>query len=40
MQISYDIIEDMLMQGDQIKDTLEQLQDAVQFTKVVLHFYS
>ncbi|KAL1207356.1 Chloroplast sensor kinase [Cardamine amara subsp. amara] len=32
-QISYDIVEDLIVQGDQIKDTLEELQDAVHLTK-------
>jgi signal transduction histidine kinase len=32
-QISHDIVEDLIVQGDQIKDTLEELQDAVHLTK-------
>ncbi|KAK1313149.1 hypothetical protein QJS10_CPA06g01191 [Acorus calamus] len=32
-EISYDIIGDILAQGNHIKDALEQLQDAVYFTK-------
>ncbi|KAK1258536.1 hypothetical protein QJS04_geneDACA014837 [Acorus gramineus] len=32
-EISYDIIGDILVQGNHIKDALEQLQDAVYFTK-------
>ncbi|KAF5193373.1 chloroplast sensor kinase protein, partial [Thalictrum thalictroides] len=32
-EISYDIIEDILVQGDRMRDTLQQLQDAVYLTK-------
>ncbi|CAN8243841.1 unnamed protein product [Cochlearia groenlandica] len=32
-QISYDIAEDLIVQGEQIKDTLQELQDAVHMTK-------
>ncbi|XP_010511749.1 PREDICTED: chloroplast sensor kinase, chloroplastic-like isoform X2 [Camelina sativa] len=32
-QVSHDIVEDLIVQGDQIKDTLEELQDAVHLTK-------
>ncbi|KAI5352251.1 hypothetical protein L3X38_005142 [Prunus dulcis] len=32
-EISYDIVEDILVQGDHMKDTLQQLQDAVYLTK-------
>ncbi|RLN29888.1 chloroplast sensor kinase, chloroplastic isoform X2 [Panicum miliaceum] len=32
-QIPYDIIEDMLIQGDHLKDALKQIQDAVYLTK-------
>lgn len=35
MQISYDIVEDMLVQGDYMNDTLQKLQDAVYLTKVL-----
>lgn len=33
-QISYDIVEDILVQGDRMRETLQQLQDAVYLTKV------
>ncbi|KAL6969377.1 quinolinate synthase [Sarracenia purpurea var. burkii] len=33
-EISYDILEDILVQGDRMRDTLQQLQDAVYLTKV------
>ena len=33
-QISYDIVKDILVQGDRMRDTLQQLQDAVYLTKV------
>ncbi|XP_042385147.1 chloroplast sensor kinase, chloroplastic-like isoform X3 [Zingiber officinale] len=33
-EISYDIIEDLLVQGDHMKDALQQLQDSVYLTKV------
>ncbi|ERN13842.1 chloroplast sensor kinase, chloroplastic isoform X1 [Amborella trichopoda] len=32
-EISYDVVEDILVQGDRMKDTLKQLQDAVYLTK-------
>ncbi|CAH8386534.1 unnamed protein product [Eruca vesicaria subsp. sativa] len=32
-QISHDIVEDLIVQGEQIRDTLQELQDAVQLTK-------
>lgn len=35
-QISYDIIEDLLMQGDHMKDALQQLQDSAYLTKVLI----
>ena len=34
LQISFDIVQDILVQGDHIKDVLQQLQDAVYLTKV------
>jgi len=37
-QISYDIVEDLLVQGDRLKDVLQELQDAVYLTKVLLSF--
>uniref|UniRef100_A0A803L0U9 Histidine kinase/HSP90-like ATPase domain-containing protein n=1 Tax=Chenopodium quinoa TaxID=63459 RepID=A0A803L0U9_CHEQI len=33
-EIAHDIVEDIMVQGDHIRDTLEQLQDAVLLTKV------
>ncbi|CAH2066008.1 unnamed protein product [Thlaspi arvense] len=33
-QISHDIVEDLIVQGEQIRDTLQELQDAVHLTKV------
>ncbi|KAM5567927.1 chloroplast sensor kinase, chloroplastic [Rosa sericea] len=39
-EISYDIVEDILVQGDQVKDTLQQLQDAVYLTKANIMRYS
>ncbi|EPS63646.1 chloroplast sensor kinase, partial [Genlisea aurea] len=39
-EISYDIIEDILSQGDHIKASLQQLQDAVYLTKVSIMHYS
>lgn len=39
-EISYDIIEDILLQGDRIKDALQQLQDAVYLTKVNIVRYN
>lgn len=35
LQISYDIAEDILVQGDYMNDTLQKLQDAVIVTKVL-----
>lgn len=35
LQISYDIVEDILVQGDYLNDTLRKLQDAVYLTKVL-----
>lgn len=35
-QISYDIVEDILVQSDRMRDTLQELQDAVYLTKVHL----
>ena len=35
MQISYDIVQDILEQGDCLSDTLKGLQDAVSLTKVL-----
>ncbi|OMO81639.1 hypothetical protein COLO4_23463 [Corchorus olitorius] len=32
-EISYDIVEDLLVQGDRMRDTLQELQDAVYLTK-------
>lgn len=32
-EISYDMVEDILVQGDRMRDTLQQLQDAVYLTK-------
>ncbi|KAK3139688.1 hypothetical protein QOZ80_5AG0387930 [Eleusine coracana subsp. coracana] len=32
-EIPYDIVEDILVQGDQLKDALQQIQDAVYLTK-------
>ncbi|KAI3720869.1 hypothetical protein L2E82_31867 [Cichorium intybus] len=33
-EISYDIVEDMMVLGDRMRETLQQLQDAVHMTKV------
>lgn len=33
LQIAYEILEDILLQGDHMRDTLQQLQDAVYLTK-------
>ncbi|XP_021833580.1 chloroplast sensor kinase, chloroplastic [Prunus avium] len=38
-EISYDIVEDILVQGDRMKDTLQQLQDAVYLTKASIMRY-
>lgn len=35
VQVSYDIVEDILEQGDSMRDTLQQMQDAVHLTKVL-----
>ncbi|KAG7980055.1 hypothetical protein I3843_05G161500 [Carya illinoinensis] len=38
-EISYDIVKDILVQGDHIRDTLQQLQDAVYLTKAhIVHY--
>ncbi|GMH01560.1 hypothetical protein Nepgr_003399 [Nepenthes gracilis] len=38
-EISYDIVEDIIVQGDQMQSTLQQLQDAVYLTKAnILRF--
>jgi hypothetical protein len=34
-QISYDLVKDILVQGDHMRDTLQQLQDAVYLTKAL-----
>ncbi|KAE8716570.1 Chloroplast sensor kinase [Hibiscus syriacus] len=39
-EISRDIVEDILVQGDRIKDTLEELQDAVHLTKANIMRYN
>ncbi|XP_062110433.1 chloroplast sensor kinase, chloroplastic [Humulus lupulus] len=39
-EISNDIIEDILVQGDHMKDTLQQLQDAVHLTKANIFRYN
>ncbi|XP_027363967.1 chloroplast sensor kinase, chloroplastic isoform X2 [Abrus precatorius] len=39
-QISYDIVEDILVQGDRLKDVLQQLQDAVYLTKANIVRYN
>ncbi|KAK6922291.1 hypothetical protein RJ641_012798 [Dillenia turbinata] len=40
MQISYDIVQDILVQGDCMKDTLQRLQDAVYLTKANIVRYN
>lgn len=35
LQISYDIVEDIMVQGDRLRGTLQELQDAVFLTKVL-----
>lgn len=35
LQISYDIVENIKVEGDHIRDTLQELQDAVHLTKVI-----
>ncbi|KAJ8747373.1 hypothetical protein K2173_011791 [Erythroxylum novogranatense] len=38
-EISYDIVEDILVQGDRISNTLQELQDAVYLTKAnIVHY--
>ncbi|KAF4366205.1 hypothetical protein F8388_014923 [Cannabis sativa] len=39
-EISNDIVEDILVQGDHMKDTLQQLQDAVHLTKANIFRYN
>ncbi|XP_061365716.1 chloroplast sensor kinase, chloroplastic [Gastrolobium bilobum] len=39
-QISYDIVEDILVQGDRLRDVLQQLQDAVYLTKANIVRYN
>ncbi|KAK8480584.1 hypothetical protein V6N13_108066 [Hibiscus sabdariffa] len=39
-EISHDIVEDILVQGDRIKGTLQELQDAVHLTKVNIMRYN
>ncbi|KAL0357858.1 UNVERIFIED_CONTAM: Chloroplast sensor kinase, chloroplastic [Sesamum calycinum] len=39
-EISYDIVEDILVQGDHMRDTLQQLQDAVYLTKANIMRYN
>uniref|UniRef100_A0A0D9XYQ1 Histidine kinase/HSP90-like ATPase domain-containing protein n=1 Tax=Leersia perrieri TaxID=77586 RepID=A0A0D9XYQ1_9ORYZ len=39
-EISYDIVEDILIQGDHLKDALQQIQDAVYLTKVNIVRYN
>lgn len=39
LQISYDIVQDIVVQGDHMRDTLQQLQDAVYLTKVCFTLY-
>ncbi|KAK3416720.1 hypothetical protein EUGRSUZ_H02486 [Eucalyptus grandis] len=39
-EISHDIVEDILVQGDRMRDTLQQLQDAVYFTKANIMRYN
>lgn len=34
-QIAYDIVEDIMVHGDQMRDTLQKLQEAVHMTKVL-----
>nr|CAB3465734.1 unnamed protein product [Digitaria exilis] len=38
-EIPFDIIEDILIQGDHLKDALQQIQDAVYLTKVAFNVY-
>ncbi|XP_057486412.1 chloroplast sensor kinase, chloroplastic isoform X2 [Actinidia eriantha] len=39
-EISYDIVEDILVQGDRIRDAVQQLQDAVYLTKANIVRYN
>ncbi|CAK9136019.1 unnamed protein product [Ilex paraguariensis] len=39
-EVSHDIVEDILVQGDRIRDTLQQLQDAVYLTKANIIQYN
>ncbi|KAK9276267.1 hypothetical protein L1049_005798 [Liquidambar formosana] len=39
-EISHDIVEDILVQGDRMRDTLQQLQDAVYLTKANIVRYN
>ncbi|XP_059633665.1 chloroplast sensor kinase, chloroplastic [Cornus florida] len=39
-EISYDIVNDIMVQGDRMKDTLQQLQDAVYLTKANIVRYN
>ncbi|KHN06546.1 hypothetical protein glysoja_010890 [Glycine soja] len=39
-QISHDIVEDLLVQGDRLRDVLQQLQDAVYLTKTNIVRYN
>ncbi|MCL7042470.1 hypothetical protein MKW94_002021 [Papaver nudicaule] len=39
-EISYDIVDDILVQGDRVRDTLGQLQDAVYLTKANIVRYN
>lgn len=38
LQISNDIVEGIVLQGDHLRDTLQLLQDAVHMTKARDHF--
>lgn len=39
-EISYDLVEDILVQGERVRDTLQQLQDAVYLTKANIMRYN
>ncbi|KAE9454652.1 hypothetical protein C3L33_13439, partial [Rhododendron williamsianum] len=39
-EVSYDIVEDILVQGDRMRETLQQLQDAVYLTKTNIVRYN
>ncbi|XP_028555528.1 uncharacterized protein LOC110112904 [Dendrobium catenatum] len=39
-EIAFDIVEDILVQGDSMKDAIQQLQDAVHLTKVICFYHS